>query len=113
MAKPIVTTDTPGCRSVVDDGVNGFLCAVRDPEDLAEKLVAFLSLDEAHKMQMGAASRVKAEAEFDERIVVSRYLAAIESAIDSLDIVAGKPRRRLPPPNRPEPSPSVLPKTGT
>ena len=30
LEKPIVTTDVPGCKDVVDDGVNGFLCQVRD-----------------------------------------------------------------------------------
>ncbi len=90
MGKPIIATDVPGCRNVVDDGVNGFLCAVRDHEDLAGKLAAFLSLDEAQKMQMGLASRVKVEAEFDERIVMSRYLGAIESAIRPRDASAGK-----------------------
>jgi len=81
MAKPIITTDTPGCRNVVDDGVNGYLCAPRDPEDLADKLIAFLSLEPARRRQMGVASRIKVEAQYDERIVVAHYSAAIESAI--------------------------------
>jgi glycosyltransferase involved in cell wall biosynthesis len=80
MAKPIITTDAPGCRDVVDDGVNGFLCQPRDHKDLKEKLIAFLSMGAASKEQMGLASRRKAEAEYDERIVVARYLDAITSA---------------------------------
>ncbi len=83
MGKPLITTDTPGCRNVVNDGVNGFLCAPRDHKDLAAKIIAFLSLPPGKQEQMGLASRAKAEAEFDERIVVSRYFAAIEDAIAS------------------------------
>ena len=40
MAKPIVTTDVPGCRNVVDDGVNGYLCEVKNAYDLAVKMEA-------------------------------------------------------------------------
>jgi glycosyltransferase involved in cell wall biosynthesis len=78
MGKPLITTDAPGCRNVVDDGVNGFLCTVGDANDLAEKLITFASLNPARRREMGLASRLKAEAEFDERIVVNRYLAALE-----------------------------------
>ena len=88
MARPLITTDAPGCRNVVDDGVNGFLCAVRDASDLAAKLIAFASLDPDRRSEMGRASRLKAEAEFDERIIVDRYLAALD-AIGSPDVREG------------------------
>jgi glycosyltransferase involved in cell wall biosynthesis len=84
MAKPIVTTDMPGCRDTVDDGVNGFLCAPHDAANLAEKLIAFISLGPDARERMGAASRSKAEREFDERIVLRRYVAAIEQTSDDL-----------------------------
>ena len=38
MARPLIATDVPGCRDVVEDGVNGYLCAVRDPASLAEAM---------------------------------------------------------------------------
>ena len=37
MGRPIITTDAVGCREVVDDGVNGFVCRVRDCKGLGEK----------------------------------------------------------------------------
>ena len=80
MAKPIITTDTAGCRDVVDNGVNGFLCSARDHMDLSEKIIGFLSVPPHQQEQMGLASRAKAEAQYDERVVVAGYLAAIESA---------------------------------
>jgi len=38
MARPVITTDAPGCRETVIDGVNGFLVPPRDPETLAEAM---------------------------------------------------------------------------
>ena len=68
MGRPIVTTDTPGCRDVVDDGENGFLVPVRDAGALAyavEKLLGSPDL----RAQMGEMARLKALDEFDERRV--------------------------------------------
>lgn len=78
MARPIITTDWVGCRNVVDDGVNGFLCRVRDVEDLADKMMAMIRLTPAQRAAMGAAGRTKAEREFDERIVIDKYLHELE-----------------------------------
>ena len=83
MGRPIITTDTPGCRNVVDDGVNGYLCAARDHNDLAAKMIAFLALDFARQEQMGSASRIKAETDYDEQIVVDRYLAALDCVLNN------------------------------
>lgn len=38
MGRLIITTDSVGCRDVVDDGVNGFLCRPKDPSDLADRM---------------------------------------------------------------------------
>jgi len=78
MARPIVTTDAVGCREVVNDGVNGYLCKVRDSADLAEKMEQMLVLSPEARMQMGKRGREKVELEFDEQIVIGRYLAAID-----------------------------------
>lgn len=81
MAKPLIATDVPGCRQVVDDGVNGYLCRPRDAPDLAAKMLAMLELGDEGRRAMGLAGRVKMEREFDEAIVVARYLEAIEAAL--------------------------------
>jgi glycosyltransferase involved in cell wall biosynthesis len=81
MARPIITTDAVGCREVVDDGVNGYLCKVRDAEDLAEKMERMLSLSPELRSEMGQRGRAKMEAEFDEQIVIDKYLAAIEEIL--------------------------------
>lgn len=77
MARPIVTTDAVGCREVVEDGVNGYLARVRDAGDLAEKMERMLLLSPAERAVMGMRGREKMEREFDERIVIDRYLSAI------------------------------------
>ncbi len=81
MGKPLITTDVPGCRQVVDDAYNGFLCTVRDASSLAEAMSKMLALPAEQRAAMGAAGRRKIEAEYDERIAIERYLIAIEEAL--------------------------------
>jgi len=76
-AKPIITTDNVGCRDVVDHGVNGYLCEPRSVEDLVEKLEMFLALSAEEKQEMGMKSREKVKNEFDEKIVIGKYLEVL------------------------------------
>lgn len=73
MARPIVTTDTVGCREVVEHGVNGLLVPVKNTEALAQGIVTLLS-DSDLRVRMGQAGRNKAVKEFDVRHVVQQYL---------------------------------------
>ena len=79
MGLPIVTTDAPGCREIVDDGVNGFLVPVKDERALARKIEYLLENPEVCQ-RFGAAGRQKVLEEFDEQIVFQKtwavYLAA-------------------------------------
>jgi glycosyltransferase involved in cell wall biosynthesis len=81
MARPIVTTDSVGCRDVVEDGVNGYLCRPKDASDLADKMELIVSMSHAEREVMGGRGREKVEREFDEEIVIRKYLEAIEVAI--------------------------------
>ena len=81
MARPIITTNAVGCREVVDDGVNGYLCKVRDAEDLAAKMEQMMLQSPEQRAEMGQRGRAKMEAEFDEQIVIGKYLAAIEEIL--------------------------------
>lgn len=78
MEKPIITTDTIGCREVVDDGVNGFLCRVKDAKDLADKIEKMINLTQEKRIAMGKAGREKMIKEFDIKIVIKKYLEAIK-----------------------------------
>jgi glycosyltransferase involved in cell wall biosynthesis len=81
MGKPLIATDVPGCRQIVEDGRNGLLCQVRDAGDLAAKMLAMLGLPAERRVALGQASRARAEREFDERIVVGSYLKVIETIL--------------------------------
>jgi glycosyltransferase involved in cell wall biosynthesis len=81
MGRPLIATDVPGCRHVVEDGANGFLCAARDPRSLAEAMLRMIGLGAAERSAMGAAARARVETEYDERLVIRRYLGAIEAAL--------------------------------
>lgn len=81
MARPIITTDTPGCRDVVEDGITGHLCKPRDYFDLANKMELIILSTKEEKDNMGRAGRSKIEREYDENIVVNRYLDAIQSML--------------------------------
>ncbi|MEN0679044.1 glycosyltransferase family 4 protein [Plesiomonas shigelloides] len=77
MGKPIITTDNIGCREVVEHGVNGYLCQPQSSKSLVEQLDKFINLPSKKRIEMGIYSRKKAEREFDERIVIKKYLQAI------------------------------------
>lgn len=73
IGRPIVTTNSIGCKDVVDDGVNGFLIPVKDSEALAQKLRILLE-DKALRVKMGKAAREKAEREFSLENVVEKHM---------------------------------------
>jgi glycosyltransferase involved in cell wall biosynthesis len=77
MGKPLIATDVPGCRQVVQDGRNGYLCKVRDPHDLARAMRQLIKLSPEQRQAMGQASRKLAEELFDEKLVVKKYLEAL------------------------------------
>lgn len=81
MGKPLITTDVPGCREVVDHEQNGFLCQARNPDDLADKMLDFINLSDSQRTAMGEASRKKVERQFDENIVIESYVETLEEIL--------------------------------
>jgi glycosyltransferase involved in cell wall biosynthesis len=77
MGKPLIATDVPGCREVVRDGNNGYLCQVKDSEDLARAMRQLMELPAEQRLEMGRASRRLAEEVFDEKLVVQKYVDAL------------------------------------
>ena len=77
--RPVITTNRPGCREIVDDGVNGFLMKEKDSLDLIEKVEKFLNLTWEERRQMGLRGRAKVEREFSREIVVQKYLNEINN----------------------------------
>ena len=76
-AKPIVATDVPGCNHVVEDNFNGFLCKLKDANDLADKMKHMASFEDEQLKVFGKNGRAKMEAEYDESLVINKYLAAL------------------------------------
>jgi glycosyltransferase involved in cell wall biosynthesis len=79
-ARPLITTNVPGCREVVTHGVDGLLVPPRDAKALAHA-IACLQDDPTFAWRLGHAAREKALAEFDERIVIARTLAVYDEII--------------------------------
>ena len=71
--RPIIATDVPGCREVVDDGENGLLVALRSPQGIADAVSQLADAPET-RARMAVASRAKAETVFDERQVIRQTL---------------------------------------
>lgn len=68
MGRPVITTDTPGCRETVVDGQNGYLVPPRDVEGLTDAMQRFLETPELAE-RMGARSREVAVDKYDVRKV--------------------------------------------
>jgi glycosyltransferase involved in cell wall biosynthesis len=76
-AKPIIATDVPGCHQVVEDQFNGYLCRMKDSDDLAAKMHQMASLDEQSLRRFGENGRKKMEEEFNESLVIDKYLQTL------------------------------------
>ena len=81
MGKPIIATDVVGCKEVVEDGLNGYLCEVKNSKDLAVKMEIMFNLSKSERIIMGKAGRRKIVKEFDEKIVINKYLKAIKEIL--------------------------------
>lgn len=81
-SRPIIATNVPGCNQVVDDKVNGFLCNLKDADDLADKMRLMAGLSEETLNQFGKNGRKKMETQYDESVVINKYLEAL-SEIES------------------------------
>lgn len=73
IGRPVITTDVPGCRDTVIDGVNGFLVPKWNPQALAEKMIYFIEHPEQVRM-MGDQSHKIAIEKFDAKKVNRRLL---------------------------------------
>jgi glycosyltransferase involved in cell wall biosynthesis len=78
IGRPLIATDVAGCRSVVEDMENGYLCRPRDAKDLAAKMCKMIELEPDERLSMGRYGRQKIEREYDQDIVIEAYRRAIE-----------------------------------
>lgn len=82
IGRPIITTNSVGCRETVEDGKNGFIVPIKSPEEIANKIEALVSnLDLIPKM--GKESRLLSEKEFSIDIVIDKHLQIYSELINS------------------------------
>ncbi len=82
MGKPVIATETAGCREAIDDGQNGFLVPVKDAVSLEEAMTKIMIMDEDSLKSMGLLGRKKTEKEFDQRIIADQIVKIIDSTLD-------------------------------
>jgi glycosyltransferase involved in cell wall biosynthesis len=78
MSKPLIATDVPGCRDVVEDGSTGFLCAERSADSLAAAMMKMIETSRGERLRMGELGRRKIEQEYCETRVIDKYLEALD-----------------------------------
>lgn len=81
MAKPLIATDVPGCREVVKEGQNGYLCKVRDSQSLKEAMEKMISLSKEERLKMGQNAREYIQSTFDVQKVNELYLNEVNKIL--------------------------------
>jgi len=76
MGRAIITTDAPGCRETVIEGLNGFMVTVQSVDELVNAMSKFVECPQ-RIVSMGAASRKLAEDKYDVNKVNNVMLAVI------------------------------------
>ena len=77
LKRPIVTTNTTGCRDIVTDGLNGYLCEAKDTRSLTDALKKMICCSEAERTRMGESGRMLALEKYDQRIISSIDLSEL------------------------------------
>ena len=81
IGRPIITTQSIGCKDTVDDCINGFLIPPKDVDALASKLRVLIDNPEMRE-SMGKASRAKAEKEFSLDVVIEKHLKIYKELVE-------------------------------
>lgn len=91
--RPVIASNIPGCREIVDEGKNGYLFECGSVAGLVAKIEEFIQLDYKDKVRMGLAGREKVIREFDREKVIEIYINEI-SFICAHSSSQAKGRRR-------------------
>lgn len=78
MAKPVITTDIPGCREIVENGINGFIVPAKESSALTIACTKVMQMDPERLKHLSKNSRSRAEQIFDMQLVIDLYLQIIE-----------------------------------
>ena len=72
--RPLITSDIPGCREAVEDGVSGYLCPAQNADALTAALARFAALPASDRAEMGRRGRARMERLFSKRAVVAETI---------------------------------------
>ena len=75
--RPLITSDIPGCREAVEDGVSGYLCPAKDGDALYDAMQRFVELLESWRAEMGRRGRERMEQKFSKHSVVQKTVSAV------------------------------------
>lgn len=76
--RPLITSDIPGCREAVEDGISGYLCPARDADALYEVMRRFAALPVEQRSQMSRCGRERMEQQFSKTAVVAETIKHLE-----------------------------------
>lgn len=80
---PIIGSNIPGCREIIEDGKTGFLCEPKNADSLTNAMNKIIDLGPEMSKKMGLAGREKVINEFDRSIVVSKYVNKLQEVIEN------------------------------
>lgn len=77
MGRPLIATDVPGNRELVEDGVTGILCKAKDARSLAAAMERFLGMNATEQARLGQGALDHIRANYSETKVIEAYLNAL------------------------------------
>ena len=81
MKRPAIATNVTGCREIIVDNETGFLCKVKDVQDLADKMIKMIHLSVSEREKMGNTARERVKEKFTKKIVIDAYLHHITAIL--------------------------------
>lgn len=75
--RPLITSNVPGCREAVENGVSGYLCPIKDANALHDAMQRFVELPKNWRAEMGRHGRERMEQKFSKHSVVQKTLSAV------------------------------------
>lgn len=81
IGRPIIASNVPGCRELIENEVNGLLCEVKNADDLAKKINAIAEYSDEKLKEMGKKSRLMIEEQYSEERIFDAYLNEIKQIL--------------------------------
>ena len=78
MGRPIITTNVPGCKEVIKDGISGLLCKEKNTKDAFDKIIKFIELNYSQRNKMGYEGHLYTKKYFNNLIIIKKYLNIIK-----------------------------------